>query len=122
MINQTCHAKTKAGVPCKAKATANGLCPIHSDSARAAELGRMSGESRRHEEKPSLLLPNPRTAHDVHEALSQVFVEVGGGNVNVRVGTTLAYIASVLLKTIEVSEHETRLRAIEMMMSRRSEK
>jgi len=40
----------------------------------------------------------------------------------VKVGTSLAYIASVLLKTIEVSEHEILLRAIELMMSRRSEK
>jgi hypothetical protein len=122
VTNQTCRAKTKAGAPCRAKAAANGLCPIHSDPDRAAELGRMSGKSRRHEEKSSLLLPDPRTAHDVHEALSLVFVEVGAGNANVKVGTTLAYIASVLLKTIEVSEHETLLRAIEMMISRRSEK
>jgi len=118
--DQACQAKTKTGEPCQAKAMANGLCPLHSDPDRAAELGRMSGQSRRVEGKTSILLPAPRTARDVHAALSQVFVEVGAGNLNLKTGTTLAYIASVLLKTLEVSEHENCLRAIEMIVSRRA--
>jgi hypothetical protein len=121
MIKETCHANSRAGVPCRAKVAAHGLCAIHSDPGRAAELGRMSGESRRRVEGDSVALPDPRTAHDVHEALGRVFLEVAAGNISVKVGTSLAYIASVLLKTIEVSEHEVLLRGIEAMISRRSD-
>ncbi len=122
MNKNPCQAQTKSGNPCNATATVNGFCPIHSDPERAAELGRMSGESRRCPEA-SIALAAPRTARDVHEALGQVFSEVGAGNISVKLGTSLTYIASVLLKTIEASDHEILLRAIvQMMNSRRSER
>jgi hypothetical protein len=40
-----CQARTKSAEPCKARATPNGLCSIHADPGRAAELGRISGEA-----------------------------------------------------------------------------
>jgi len=111
----TCQAQTKSGSACKAKATSNGLCSMHSDPKRAAELGRKSGEARRAPEA-FIVLPQPRTAVDVHGALGQVFSEMGSGKIAIKLGTSLAYVASVLLKTLEVSDHEVRLRAIEQMM------
>jgi hypothetical protein len=35
---------------------------------------------------------------------------------DINVGRTLSYIGSVLVKTIEVSDHEIRLRAMEKML------
>lgn len=115
MSNDTCHARAKSGMPCKAKATLNGLCSIHSHPERAAELGRRSGEARRCPEA-TIVLPPPRTAGDLHTALGQVFSEVAKGKIGTKIGTSLAYIASVLIKAIEVSDHEVRMRAIEQLI------
>jgi hypothetical protein len=115
MSNETCQARTKSGMPCKAKSTLTGLCSIHSYPERAAELGRRSGEARRCPESAIVLTP-PRTAGDLHAALSEVFSEVATGKIGIKLGTSLAYIASVLIKTIEVSDHEVRMRAIEQMI------
>jgi hypothetical protein len=100
--------------------TANGFCSIHSEPGRAAELGRRSGESRRFPETESLVFLPPKTGCDLHNALGQIFSKISSGQMDVNRGRTLAYIASVLAKTVELSDHETRLRAIEQMMSSRT--
>jgi hypothetical protein len=94
----------------------NGFCSIHSDPKRAAELGRLSGESRRIAVTGHLVLPPPKTACDLHHALGQIFSDVCSGRMDINVGRTLSYIGSVLVKTIEVSDHEIRLRAMEKML------
>lgn len=111
-----CKARTKAGDFCKARATPDGFCSIHSDPERAAELGRRSGECRRLPQSAALALLPPKTAGDLHNALGQIFSKVSAGEVDVKVGRSLAYIASVLVKTTEVWDHEIRLRAREQMM------
>jgi hypothetical protein len=112
-----CKARTRLGEPCSARATTNGFCSIHSDPKRAAELGRLSGESRRIPVTGNLVLPPPKTACDLHLALGQIFSDVCSGRMDINVGRTLSYIGSVLVKTIEVSDHEIRLRAMEQMLS-----
>jgi hypothetical protein len=112
-----CKARTRVGDPCAARATSNGFCSIHSEPGRAAALGRMSGHARRCPETQTLVLPPPHTAGDLHHALSQIFSHVSSGQMDLRVGRTLGYIASVLIKTIEVSDHEIRLRAMEQMIN-----
>jgi hypothetical protein len=108
-----CKALTKSGEPCKARPTADGFCSIHSEPGRAAELGRRSGESRRLPESEPLVLSPPQTADDLHRCLGLVFSKVSAGEMNVNVGRVLGYVASVLVKTTELSDHEGRLRAIE---------
>jgi len=112
-----CKAQTKTGVPCSAKATAGCFCSIHSEPGRAAELGRMSGKSRRCPQGQIVVFPPARTAGDLHNALSQIFSEVSSRQMDVKLGRSLGYIASVLVKTTELSDHEVRLRAMEQMMN-----
>jgi hypothetical protein len=112
----TCKARTKLEEACNAKATPGGFCSIHSDPGRTADLGRRSGESRRHPETEPLALPPLKTASDLHTALGQIFSKVSSGQMDVRLGRSLGYIASVLVKTIEPSDHEIRLRALEQML------
>jgi len=83
---------------------------------RAAELGRRSGESRRSPDSEPFALPPPRTANDLHRALGEIFSKVSSGELDVRLGRSLGYIASVLVRTAELSDHEIRLRAIEQMI------
>ena len=112
-----CQARTKLGEPCKARATPNGYCSIHSDPGRAAELGRRSGESRRLPQTDQTHLSPPRTGAELHGALGLIFSSVSSGQMDARLGRSLAYIASVLVRTTELSDHETRLRAIEGMIT-----
>ena len=42
-----CKTKTKSGKPCRAAATAGGLCFFHANPDKASELGRIGGRSKR---------------------------------------------------------------------------
>lgn len=116
MNEAKCKARTKSGDLCKAKPTPDGFCSIHSAPGRAAELGRKSGECRRHPELVPLVLLPPKTADDLHQALGQIFSKVSSGEMDARLGRSLGYIASVLVKTTELADHEIRLRAMEQIM------
>src|SRR5580765_99487 len=111
-----CKARTKLGEPCRAQATRNGFCSLHCDPQRAAELGRLSGESRRSQEPGQVVLPPPKSASDLHQALGQIFSEVCSGRMDGNLGRSVSYIASVLVRTLELSDHEVRLRALEQML------
>ena len=112
-----CKARTKSGNYCNAKPRADGFCSIHSDPERAAELGRMSGQSRKRTETETVVLLPPTTASDLHKSLAQIFSRISSGQMELSRGRTLAYIASVLAKTAELSDLESRLWAIEQMIS-----
>lgn len=116
MNGTRCNARTKLGEPCNARAAPDGCCSMHSKPGRAAELGRRSGESRRDPELEHLVLPPPKTASDLHKALGQIFAQVSAGEMDSRLGRSLGYIASVLVKTTELSDHEIRLRAMEQIV------
>ena len=113
MSANKCKARTKSGELCKARPTADGFCSIHSDPERAARLGRRSGESRRLPQSEPIALSPPKTAADLHRALGQIFSKMSSGEMDERLGRSLGYIASVLVKTTELSDHEIRLRAME---------
>lgn len=112
-----CQARTKSGESCKARATPSGWCSLHADPRRAAELGRISGESRRPAQTKLDTLSPPRTAGDLHKALGQIFSNVSSGQMDAKLGRSLAYIASILGRTTELSDQEIRLRALEQMIS-----
>jgi len=110
-----CQATNKAGAPCQAPAIRAGtFCALHQEPSRASQLGRLGGEARRPvsiSEGP--LLPAPETAQDVKKAMAQVFAELRGGKLDLRVAKVLAYVGTVLLKCVEVSELEPRVRGLE---------
>ena len=116
MKEAKCRARAKSGQPCHANATTDGFCSIHSSAGRAAELGRRSGISRRGPSSDPFLFSPPETARDLHRALGQIFAKVSSGQMDMRIGRSLGYIASVLVKTTELSDHEIRLRAIEQII------
>ena len=43
-----CHGRTKDGKPCRAAATAGGLCFFHANPNKASELGRIGGRRNGH--------------------------------------------------------------------------
>jgi general stress protein YciG len=109
-----CKATTSSGARCKAKPHKDGLCFFHSDPKKAAELGRKGGRRNRHPyETPLENVTAPESAGDVKRMMAESMAEVRTGRMDPKLGTTLAYIGTSLLKAIEVSDLETRLRALE---------
>ena len=93
----------------------DGLCALHAHPARAAEMGRRSGKARRKgwsEQQQAELAP-PQTADEVRTALGQFISDVRARRLDPKVAGTLGYLANVLLKSIEVSDVEGRLDAVE---------
>lgn len=122
---ETCIAKTKAGEGCRAIAVRNGLCTLHADPARAAEMGRKSGQSRRASATAideEYELQPPRTAQEVCSALGKIISDLRGRRVDSRTASTLAYASSVLLKALEVSRLEERLTVVEDLLRERRTK
>jgi len=115
-MNKKCKAKTKAGTRCRGVAGENGFCALHGDPGRAAELGRKSGKARRrviHEDDASPGLTPPRTAQEVRDLIGQAMSDVHGRRIDPRIANTLGYLATVLIKSIEVTELTERLEELE---------
>src|ERR1035441_5695676 len=118
-MNATCKAITNAGERCRAVAVKGGLCTLHADPKVAAEMGRKSGKVRRSRdsrEQPKHDLAPPRTAQEVMAALGQFISDVRARRLDPKVAGTLGYLANVLLKSIEVSDVEMRLAALESVL------
>jgi general stress protein YciG len=113
--NGKCQAKTKAGRPCAAPAVRGGIfCALHSDPERAAQLGRKGGtKNRRVYEANEREISAPRTACDVKNLLAEVMAEIRAGRMDPKLGTTLGYLGTSLLKAIETSDLEERLEKLE---------
>jgi hypothetical protein len=119
VLDRKCKAKTKEGGPCRAIAVRDDLCNLHSDPKRAAELGRRSGQARRFvvsSGEPEPVLPPPRTATDVRNVLGQVMSDVRGRRLDPKIASTLAYIASVVLRSIEISDVHERVAVLEEVL------
>lgn len=111
---RTCKATTNAGKPCPAPAVENCLCFFHADPARAAELGRKGGRrNRRTYESDMKEVAAPQNAADVTAILADAMAEIRAGKMDPKLGTTLGYLGTSLLKAIEMSDLEQRLTALE---------
>jgi hypothetical protein len=118
-MNSKCNAKTTAGKPCRAAAVSRGLCSLHGDPNLAAEMGRKSGQARRTKDllaQERAELSPPRTAQEVRVALGQFIADVRSKRLDPKAAGTLGYLANVLLKSIEVSDVEARLAALESVL------
>ena len=62
----------------------------------------------------ALLVSPPKTAGDVRDVLSNTISQVQSRNMDVRVANSVAYLATSLLRAIEVADLERRLVALEV--------
>ena len=110
-----CKAKTKAGTPCAAPAIRGGrFCSLHSDPERAAQLGRKGGMGNRHVyENYGHEVPAPQSASDVKNLLADAMAEVRAGAMDPKLGTTLGYLGTSLLRAIEMADVDERLKRVE---------
>jgi hypothetical protein len=119
-MSERCKAKTSEGTPCRALAVKDGLCDLHANPGRAAELGRKSGMARRAEAvAPAKDIKAPQTAQEVREMLGEAIADVRARRLDTKTASSLGYLAGVLIKSIEVSELVQRLAAIEIILKTR---
>lgn len=117
-----CKAKTKAGKRCSAPACQNGICALHGDPKRAAELGRKGGRRNRRFVPQASAEPAsvPKTAEDVRDVLGQIIAETRDGRCDPRMATTIGYLGTSLLKAIEVADLEERIGRLERETNKNS--
>jgi hypothetical protein len=113
-----CQKTKRDGKQCGARAlTGRKFCALHAEPGAAAALGRKGGRRRAvqvddvHGESASLGLPI--TAEGVRDLLAEAIAQVRRRKLDTKVGNGLAYLAASLLRAIELSDVENRLRALE---------
>lgn len=83
---------------------------MHAEAGRASELGPRSGKSRRcgHDDG-NIVPPAPETVEDLCKALGQTISRLVARQIDTRTATSLAYVANVLFRGLEVSALEKRM-------------
>jgi hypothetical protein len=112
-IHRFCKALAKNGKPCRAAATASGLCFFHGNPDKASELGRIGGRENRHSVvEASDPLPALNNASAVRDALARLITDLHEGKIHPRTATSMAQLLNLQLRTIEtVASLEERARA-----------
>ena len=113
--NGKCQAKTKAGRQCAAPAVrGTALCALHADPDRAAELGRKGGtRNRKVYDADARTVSVPESARDVKQMLAETMADIRAGRMDPKLGSTLGYLGTALLRAFEVAEFEQRLERLE---------
>ena len=85
-----CKAKTKSGRPCRAAATAGGLCFFHANPDKASELGRIGGRSNRYAAgEPADPLPTLDNAMAVRDTVNRLIADLLAGGIDPRIAAVL---------------------------------
>ncbi len=113
-----CAALTKSGKPCRALAVLDTpYCNMHGPHARAIQIkgGKHRANAYRLEDKMS-----PRLK-DVVALLGEAAQQVHSGEITPAQGSSLASIATALVKVVESAEVEMRLSVLEVRQKRGSD-
>jgi hypothetical protein len=107
-----CKGVTKRGEPCRAAATAGGLCFFHANPSKASELGRIGGRSKGRAATETVdPLPVLNNAIAVRDTLARLIVDVHAGTVQPKVAVSLAPLLTLQLRAIEAASKLVKLRA-----------
>jgi hypothetical protein len=118
-----CRATRADGTPCQGPARPSGYCFAHDpDLARRRAEGRRKG-GRERSRKAAVLPPDAedlplRSLQDVAAMLAATVNQVRRGELDSKVGNTLAVLAGQLMKAIEGGDLEPRLEAIEAELAK----
>src|SRR3979411_1072078 len=111
-MKSMCKAKTRTNKRCKARAGKKGLGAFHADPTMAAKLGKLGGQrNRRFRVTPEQPANPPKSANALKELLATAICQIHAGQLDPRVGAGLASVGSILLKAIESTDLEDRIRA-----------
>jgi hypothetical protein len=117
-----CKARNKAGKPCRAAATAGGLCFFHANPNKASELGRVGGRRKGHAIAESAdPLTRLDTALAVRDTVDRLIADVYSGKVHPRMAAGLAPLLNLQLRAIWTSDLEQRVAKLEKALSKGDE-
>ena len=124
MNERICRATKDDGSPCEAPPLTDGdYCFWHSPehAAEVAEAGRLGGLRRRREKTVAAAydLDGLGTVEHVKRLLEIAVVDTLGLENSIARSRTLAYLAQVALKVVEVGDMQERLSALEAAMGPR---
>jgi len=117
-----CQGRTKFGQPCRAAATAGGLCFFHANPKKASELGRKGGYSNRrvklHEAIPLQALDSAKAVCDF---VARLTAEVYSGETHPSVARGLAPLLHLQLRVLHHAEVEERFAILEQKLLKSDE-
>jgi hypothetical protein len=115
-MSQRCSVKNTKGKRCGAWAVIEGdKCALHSDPERAARMGSQRGRRTALASSPAAApMEPPKTAGYVRDALANTMAQVHARKMDTKTANALAYVATILLRAIEVADWESRLEALEV--------
>jgi len=96
-----CSGRTKSGNRCCAAATPGGLCFLHANPNKAAEIGRIGGRSKGHAAAEIDPLPLLDNALAVRDSLARIINDVHAGKLQPRVAASLVGLLNLQLRAIE---------------------
>src|SRR5271170_3440747 len=110
-----CQGLTKSGQPCRAAATAGGLCFFHANPKKAAELGRLGGMRNRHVVVGGAD-PDPQLALDkalaILDGLARLMTDFNTGKIHPNYFPMMPPVFNLQLRAVEtIAKLEDRVRA-----------
>jgi hypothetical protein len=122
-LDSRCSALAKTGKPCRAAATAGGLCFFHANPKKASELGCIGGRRKRLSTAENTApLPKLESVIEVRDAVAQLIADVYGGKMNPRVAANLAPLLNLQLRAIETIDIEQRVARVEKLLAKLDDK
>src|SRR5207302_53564 len=123
-MSAKCKARKRNGKRCDAWALqGKGKCALHSDPELAAKMGALHRRGTVGQpDKDTAVLPLPKTAIEVRDSLATAMAQVQARKKDTKTANALAYVGTSLLRAIEVSGLEERVRKMELQANSEEDK
>jgi hypothetical protein len=114
-MSKRCSAKNRHGKRCGAwSVVGKNKCALHLNPELAARIGSKHGYRKVHPLHSDVVpMEPPKTAGELRDVLAMTMAQVHDRKMDTKTASTLAYLATSLLRAIEVSDIEKRLDALE---------
>lgn len=119
-LDWRCKGMAKNGMPCRAAATAGGLCYFHANPQKASELGRIGGRRKR----PTVPengepLPTLNSAVAVRNTVDRLIADVYAGKLHPRIAGGIAHLLQLQLRVLDATDMEERIAKLERLTAKR---
>ncbi len=103
-----CNGRTKTGKPCRAAAMDSGLCFLHSNPNKAAELGRIGGQNSRYGPSESAdPLPPMDTVFAVKARIERIADDLYSNKLSPKVAAVLVTVLTLQIRVLELTDKVT---------------
>jgi len=118
-----CKGVNKQGRPCRAAATASGLCFFHANPGKASELGRIGGRRNRHVMADNVdPLPVVVNEFSVRDIVARLVADVDADKIHPKKATSLTRLLNLQLRAFSALDQAQKLFVQRPYNWRRTEK